>query len=111
MDSTLLKMGWLMVAFDLPVKTAEERKAATGFREQLLDDGFQMIQFSVYARPCVTYARMETHLRRLRGFLPSEGHVRAIFITRAQWERSFIIRGRPSTRTQPEALPEQVELW
>ena len=53
MDPNHYKMGWLMVAFDLPVKTKEERKRATDFRNFLLDDGFQMIQFSVYARPCV----------------------------------------------------------
>lgn len=45
--------------FDLPVMTDKERKAATRFRNDLLDNGYLMIQFSVYARPCVTFEQME----------------------------------------------------
>jgi len=100
-----------MVAFDLPVKTKEERKRATGFRNFLLDDGFMMIQFSVYARPCVTFARQETHLRRVRLAVPNEGAVRAIYITKAQWEKAFIIHGKPAKETSAEEMPEQIMLW
>jgi CRISPR-associated protein Cas2 len=104
-------MGWLMVAFDLPVKSKEERKRATDFRKFLLDDGFQMIQFSVYARPCVTFARQETHLRRIRLTVPSEGSVRAIYITKAQWEKAFIVHGKPAMKVGAEEMPEQTMLW
>ena len=104
-------MGWLIVAFDLPVGTKTQRKRATGFREFLLDDGFQMMQFSVYARACVTFARQETHLERVKQNLPPEGSVRAIFVTRAQWERSHVIQGAPATEQDPEDLPEQIQLW
>ncbi|MEI7775636.1 MAG: CRISPR-associated endonuclease Cas2, partial [Verrucomicrobiota bacterium] len=48
MDTTRFKMGWLMVTFDLPVGTKSQRKRATAFREFLLDDGFQIVQWSVY---------------------------------------------------------------
>jgi len=104
-------MGWLIVAFDLPVGTKTQRKRATGFRLFLLDDGFQMMQFSVYARACVTFARQETHLERVKQNLPPEGSVRAIFVTRAQWERSHVIQGAPATEQDPEDLPEQIQLW
>lgn len=111
MDIHTLKMGWLLVAFDLPVGTKEQRKAATGFREFLLDDGFRMIQWSLYARSCVTIARQETHMARVRGNLPPEGSVRAIFVTRAQWERSFVIHGTPAKPLSPEEMPEQLLIW
>jgi CRISPR-associated protein Cas2 len=104
-------MGWLMVAFDLPVKTKEERKRATDFRKFLLHDGFQMIQFSVYARPCVTFARQETHLRRVRSAVPNQGSVRAIYITKAQWEKAYIIHGKPAVEAEAEPMPEQIMLW
>lgn len=111
MDPNPYKMGWLMVAFDLPVVTKAERKRATDFRKFLLDDGFQMIQFSVYVRPCVTFARQETHLRRIRIAVPEEGSVRALYITKAQWERAFVIHGKPATEVSPEKIPEQTLLW
>ena len=104
-------MGWLLVSFDLPVGTKEQRKAATTFREFLKDDGFQMIQWSVYARSCVTFARHETHLDRVKKNLPPEGSVRAWFLTRVQWEKSYVIHGQPATEVEPEQLPEQIQLW
>lgn len=111
MDTKKFKMGWLMVAFDLPVGTKDQRKAATGFRNFLLDDGFQMIQFSVYARPCVTFARQQTHIDRVKTRLPPEGSVRVLFITRSQWERSYVIHGSPAEQQKPENIPNQIQLW
>jgi CRISPR-associated protein Cas2 len=111
MDTAKFKMGWLMVTFDLPVGSKSQRKAAAGFRGYLLDDGYQMIQFSVYARACVSFARQNTHIRRLKKNLPPEGSVRAIFITRSQWERSFVIHGSPAIKEDAECLPEQIQLW
>ena len=106
-----VKVGWLLVAFDLPVMTKTQRKIATGFRKFLIDDGYQMIQFSVYARACVSFARQGTHLKRITEHLPSEGAVRAVFITRAQWERSFLIYGAPARKKKAEKLPEQLQFW
>jgi len=100
-----------MVAFDLPVGTRVQRKKATDFRNYLLDDGYQMVQFSVYVRACVSFARQETHLDRLKKHLPPEGSVRAIFVTRSQWERSYVIQGSPASETEAEDLPEQIQLW
>lgn len=104
-------MGWLIVTFDLPVGTKNQRKAATDFRNFLIDDGYYMIQFSVYARACVSFARQETHIDRVKKCLPPEGSVRAIFVTRSQWERSYVIQGSPATEAEAEDLPEQIQLW
>lgn len=38
---------WILVLFDLPVVEKQERKAATDFRNFLLDHGFSMVQFSI----------------------------------------------------------------
>jgi CRISPR-associated protein Cas2 len=111
MDVEKFKMGWLIVAFDLPVMSKNQRKAATAFREFLIDDGFQMIQFSVYARPCVSFARQQTHLDRVKKSIPSEGKVRAFFVTRAQWERAYVLYGSPAKEVEPEQIAEQIQLW
>ncbi len=111
MDTEKLKMGWLIVAFDLPVGTKAQRKSATDFRKWLLDDGYQMVQWSVYVRSCVSFARQETHLERLKRSLPPEGSVRAIFVTRAQWERSYVVQGSPASEAEAEVMPEQIQLW
>ena len=46
------RIMWLVVMFDLPVATKIERKLATQFRNNLLDMGFEMMQFSVYTKFC-----------------------------------------------------------
>ncbi len=104
-------MGWLMVAFDLPVGTKMQRKAAHDFRGFLLDDGYRMIQYSVYARPCVSFARQQTHLERVKAMVPAEGSVRAIFVTRAQWERSYVIHGVPACQVDAQTMPDQLQFW
>ena len=111
MDTKAFKMGWLMVAFDLPVVEPEQRRRATQFRKFLLDDGYLMIQWSVYARSCVSFARQQTHLQRLKAHVPAEGCIRAWYITRAQWERSYVIHGSPAREGPPEDMPEQIQLW
>ncbi|WP_374493370.1 CRISPR-associated endonuclease Cas2 [Brachymonas sp.] len=40
----------ILVFFDLPVVTKAERRAYSVFRRFLLNDGYDMIQFSVYGR-------------------------------------------------------------
>jgi CRISPR-associated protein Cas2 len=70
-----------------------------------------MLQFSVYIRSCVTFARQQTHIDRLKKNLPPEGSIRAFFVTRAQWENSYVIHGSPAQEGEPEKLPEQIQLW
>lgn len=42
----------IIVFFDLPVVKKEDRKEYQSFRRFLLNDGYLMIQFSVYSRIC-----------------------------------------------------------
>ncbi len=111
MDTKKFKMGWMIVAFDLPVTEKSQRREATRFRNFLLDDGYLMIQFSLYARSCVSFARQKTHLRRLEERMPSEGRIRALFVTRAQWERAYVMHGSPLEKAAAESMPEQMQLW
>ena len=78
-------MGWLVVMFDLPVVDKEERKLASDFRKSLLEDGYLMMQFSVYARPCVSYEHYEKHIQRLQPIVPPGGNVKVLFITVGQY--------------------------
>ena len=84
---------WLFVFFDLPVGTKEQRRRATRFRNSLRDDGFLMLQFSVYARVCRGQDAVEKHVRRVRGSLPKEGSVRALQVTDRQYGRMELMLG------------------
>ncbi|MGL5254659.1 MAG: CRISPR-associated endonuclease Cas2 [Brevinema sp.] len=77
---------WLFVLFDLPVTKKIERKRATQFRNALLKDGYVMIQFSIYARPCGDWIRLEKHRKRLKYMIPPQGSVRTLAITDRQFK-------------------------
>jgi CRISPR-associated protein Cas2 len=107
-------MGWLMAMFDLPVMTDKERKVATRFRNDLLDHGFLMIQFSVYARPCVNFEQLDKHLGIIQKLVPAAGNVRMLFLTDEQWEKSVTVIGPnydQGKRAKHPKVPDQVEFW
>ena len=83
----------LLVMFDLPVTTPEERRAASKFRQFLLKDGYYMMQFSVYIRTCNGKENADAHLARLKYQLPARGSVRSLFITEKQYEAMQILCG------------------
>lgn len=100
------RMAWVLVFFDLPVGSKDERNAATRFRKELIEDGYFMVQFSVYARPCGSADRVETMVRRLKQKIPASGEVRGLMISDAQWARMIIIRNEKPSR--PEDMPQQM---
>lgn len=103
------RMAWVLVFFDLPVGTPEERRAASNFRKDLLKDGYIMVQFSVYARPCGSPDRVETQVRRLKPKIPPKGEVRSLIVSDAQWGRMLILRSRQ--KIPPEDQPQQLLFW
>ena len=90
----------VVVLFDLPTGTKAERRQATRFRNFLLDDGFDMLQYSVYSRICPDRDNAETHLRRIKKVAPSEGSVRVLMVTENQFANMAIIVGEKTTQEQ-----------
>ena len=83
----------MLVFFDLPVKTKEQRRAATRFRNFLLGDWYYMVQFSVYARICCGMDSVESHRQRLHRAVPPHGSVRLLVITEKQYTHLEILLG------------------
>lgn len=103
------RLMWMMVMFDLPVMTPKERKAATRFRNFLLDQGFQMCQYSVYMRLCAGKEQTETYTKRVGDAVPKTGSVQIIYFTDKQYERMVSFDGRE--RQPPNKNPEQFILF
>ena len=60
----------LLVFFDLPVTETEDRRIAARFRKDLLNEGFMMLQFSIYCRVCRGLDIVEREIRRIKKVLP-----------------------------------------
>jgi len=100
---------WMVVMFDLPVVEKAERKAATDFRNGLLDMGFEMSQFSVYMRFCTSAAQVDTYCKRVESGLPRGGKVNILQFTDKQYERIVSFHGKakqPANKT-----PDQFDLF
>jgi CRISPR-associated protein Cas2 len=100
---------WVLVFFDLPVGTKKERKQASGFRKDLLKDGFGMMQFSVYIRHCPSQESANAHIGRVRKCLPPKGQVSILQITDRQYA-NIINYWETGTKPLPEG-PRQLEMF
>ena len=85
----------MMVFFDLPTVTKSERHAYTLFRRFLLNDGYDMIQFSIYGRILNGSDAEEKHMKRLLVNLPPEGSIRVLTVTEKQYAGMKLLVGMP----------------
>lgn len=79
--------------FDMPTKTTEDRRCYIVFRDKLLDDGFIMIQYSIYARICKNQDDVLKHINRVKSFAPLKGNIRLLQVTEKQYEQMIMIHG------------------
>ena len=82
--------------FDLPVVTERERKIANKFRNFLLDDGYIMMQYSVYSRICKNNDDLSKHINRIKINSPKNGNIRLIQITEKQYNNMIMFCGEKS---------------
>ena len=100
---------WLFAMFDLPVTTKQARKRYTQFRSVLLNEGFTMLQFSVYARYCVAEEASDAFRDRIRRELPDEGNIRLLSVTDRQFGKMEVFHGKNAGPV--EAEPQQLLLF
>lgn len=85
----------LIVFFDLPMVTKAEKRAYVQFRRFLLNDGYDMIQWSVYGRILNGKDAEAKHLARLSDSLPPAGSVRCMTVTEKQYAGIRLLVGMP----------------
>ena len=100
---------WVIALFDLPTDTKEARSDYRQFRSFLLDDGFVMLQYSVYARHCASEENAAVHQKRIRAAVPPDGEVRILLMTDRQFGRMEIYCG--AIRQPVEPAPRQVTMF
>ena len=95
--------------FDLPVGTKKQARDATKFREFLLDQGFEMSQFSVYARFCSGKDSFDSHLLKIVRNVPETGDIHVLTFTDRQYEN--FVRLSSQRRQRPRKSPDQLALF
>jgi len=103
------RIMWVLVFYDLPTETKQERKAAADFRKKMMADGFAMFQFSIYLRHCPSMENAEVHTKRVQKLLPEKGHVGIMSITDKQFGMMKLFEGKKKTTAMD--VPQQLELF
>ena len=85
----------LIVYFDLPVTTADERRQYSKFRKYLLMQGFIMVQESVYSKIALNSTAAETIKRNLRDHKPKSGNVQILTVLERQYQNIEFLAGEP----------------
>lgn len=83
----------MIMMFDMPMETAEERKAYRKFRKFLLSEGFIMHQFSVYSKLLLNNSANKAMVARLQEHNPKKGNITLLTVTEKQFARMIYLHG------------------
>lgn len=89
----------LVVFFDLPVLTVEDRRAYTRFRKFLIKEGFIMMQESVYSKLVINNNASDLVKNHLEKNKPKKGLVQVLTVTEKQFTSMEYLVGENQSDT------------
>lgn len=87
-----------MVFFDLPNIYVKDKRNYLLFRKYLLNEGFIMMQESVYSKIVMNSQQSELLLDRLRKKAPKKGLIQVLTITEKQYSQIEYIIGEHNSK-------------
>ncbi len=100
---------YILIMFDLPTKSKKDIKKYTNFRKQMLDDGFTMIQFSVYIRICKSNYSANAHIKYIKKIIPIKGEVRILKLTDKVYNSMEILKNFKKTDEEKLGVQTVIE--
>ena len=83
----------ILVFFDLPVITKENRRNYSRFHKYLVKSGFIMFQESVYCRLALNQTAAKIVTDQIREHMPPEGLVQVLQVTEKQFSKMEYMLG------------------
>ena len=87
-----------IVFFDLPNVYSSDKRNYLMFRKYLLNDGFIMLQESVYSKLVLNTQQAELLISRIRKNAPKKGIIQVLTITEQQYSKIEYIIGNNNTK-------------
>lgn len=87
-----------IVFFDLPNIYARDKKDYLKFRKHLVNEGFVMMQESVYSKLVLNTQQSELLVERIRKQAPKKGLIQVLTITEKQYSQIEYIIGEGKTK-------------
>lgn len=83
----------VIVFFDLPTETTEDKKEYRDFRKFLIKKGFLMLQESVYCKLALNMTAADSIVQAVKSSKPKAGLVQLLVITEKQFNKMEFIVG------------------
>lgn len=83
----------ILVFFDLPVQTKEDRRHYARFRKYLIQSGFIMLQESVYCKLALNQSAARIATDQVREHKPPDGIVQVLQVTEKQFSKMEYMLG------------------
>ena len=91
----------IIVFFDLPTETNEDKRAYRHFRKALIKDGFIMMQESVYTKLMTTPSVENSVKNLIRKNKPEKGIVQTLTVTEKQFSKMEFVVGYHRSALRP----------
>ena len=88
----------VIVFFDLPTTTLEDRREYNRFRNYLIKSGFIMMQESVYSKLAQNSGVADAVINNVRKNKPTEGLVQLLSVTEKQFQKMEYIIGNSKSK-------------
>lgn len=86
--------------FDLPSETKKEMKDYRIFRKSLLENGFVMLQYSIYYRSLPNRSSLKKYESILKRLVPQGGNVRLLYVSETQFQDMILLAGSRSRQEE-----------
>ena len=90
----------LLCMFDLPMETDKEKKEYRIFRKHLIENGFVMMQYSIYYRTLPNRSSLKKYESILKKKLPRNGNIRLLYVTENQYQDMLLLSGNRSRQEE-----------
>lgn len=86
--------------FDLPTETKREQREYRTFRKHLIENGFVMLQYSIYYRSLPNRSALKKYETILKAKLPKVGNIRLLYVSETQFEDMILLAGSRSRQEE-----------
>ena len=90
----------LIVMFDLPVESVENKRDYRVFRKFLVNEGFIMMQESIYCKLLLNSTNLNLLVDRIKKHKPQKGLVQLLKITEKQYSEILYLTGSKQTKIE-----------
>lgn len=86
--------------FDVPSETKKEMRDYRIFRKKLLENGFVMLQYSIYYRSLPNRSALKKYESILKKYVPQGGNIRLLYVSETQFQDMILLVGSKSRQEE-----------